>query len=92
VLTAAGIRAILAVKARVSGSESEVTRTSHGGPRESLKMLRIENHEFVWRGRERNYFTSKANNMPEIQQNAAIARKARISTAINTLGMYAKHC
>lgn len=33
--------------------------------------------------RRRNHLTSKAKTVPEIHENASIARKARISTAIN---------
>jgi hypothetical protein len=83
VLAASGIRAILAARKRAL-RRVRVIEVGIMGPSSETPPNARHAESRACLARRRNHLTSKAKTVPEIHENASIARKARISTAINT--------
>ncbi len=82
-LAASRIRAILAARKRALRREL-VIEVGIMGPSSETSPNARHAESRACLARRRNHLTSKAKTVPEIHENASIARKARISTAINT--------
>ena len=81
-LAASGIRSILAARKRALRRERVIEVGIMGLSSETSPNARHAESRACL-ARRRNLLTSKAKTVPEIHENASIARKARISTAIN---------